>query len=237
MPRVKKQTESSEEDKSKKPTKKSSKKESKRDNPEEEIVEDELSDVEFDESGKEGSDLPRHNDVDSKFDQDKTERVLTKFNSEILPAKGTPYEELDIVDHLNCVIKFAGETYNQDLRSDMLEIKRRITNNKRRPRSRSKNQLAPNFNRPDFNGRPNFPNQRGMNSRGAQASGFSNPRSPFGGNREFIPNNRDSDNSRSSAPFGGNRDFVPNNRPSRARSNSLTQRRPPMMEAPDIYNE
>lgn len=203
MPRVKK-TESSEEEKIKKSTKKSTKKDSKRDNPEEEIVEDELSDVDLDESGKEGA-----TDVKENIKPAKPEKVVTKLNAEILPPKGTPYEELDVVDHLNCIIKFAGETYNQDLRSDALDLKRRITGNVRRPRSRSKNQpmsrgesfvrKTDNFNRSDSN----F-NRPGFNQRDSRPQNFTEP-------RQF---NR-----------------------SRPRSNSLTQRRPPMMETPDIYND
>ena len=176
-----------------------------------------MSDVDLDETGKEGAaDVKENHRLKTSNETVRPEKVITKLNAEILPPKGTPYEELDVVDHLNCIIKFAGETYNQDLRSDALDLKRRITGNSRRPRSRSKNQSmsrgesfvrkTDNFNRSDSNfNRPesNF-NRPGFNQRDSRSQNFTEP-------RQF---NR-----------------------SRPRSNSLTQRRPPMMETPDIYND
>ena len=232
MPRVKK-TESSEEDKIKKSTKKSTKKDSKRDNPEEEIVEDELSEVDLDETGREGADV-KDSHRPKTFETVRPERIVTKLNAEILPPKGTPYEELDIVDHLNCIIKFAGETYNQDLRSDALDLKRRITGTSRRPRSRSKNQSM-------SRGETHRLKTSGLIPQGEtfvrKNDNFNKPESHnnFGRSESHNNFNRPGFNQRDSRPpnFSEPRQF---NR-SRQRSNSLTQRRPPMMETPDIYND
>jgi len=214
MSRSKKnQTESSEDNKTKK-TKRVSKKESKKDNPDEEIIEDELSSVEIDETGKEGVDV-KETRMPPRED---TPKVPNKFREEVLPPKGIPWEELDVIDHLNCIIKFAGDTYNQQLRSDALNIKLGITGNgnkRRRNRSNSKTQNFPRENN-------NFGPRENNN---------------FGPRPDFRRNNQQFTDPMSSRGPPRMESVRPPPRNFRPRSNSLSQRRPPMMESPDIYND